>query len=226
MRFNLCQSDKGSEFLNSTFQSLLRKWGIKFYTSENSQIKASVVERFNKTLRNKMHRYFTAKHTNRYLDVLPDLLHSYNNTYHRSIGTTPASVTSENENAIRKRLYPPQKPKKFRWQFEVGDRVRIAMNRRPFRRGYEGNWSEEIFVVNDRFPTVPPTYSIVDLQGESIKGKFYGPEMQYVEKQADELYDIEKVLKTRRKNGKVQYFVKWRGYPSKFNSWVDAVTTL
>jgi len=50
--------------------------------------------------------------------------------------------------------------------------------------------------------------------------------MQYVEKQADELYDIEKVLKTRRKNGKVQYFVKWRGYPSKFNSWVDAVTTL
>jgi len=38
---NTVQSDKGTEFLNSTFHS------IKFYTSENEDLKASVVERFN-----------------------------------------------------------------------------------------------------------------------------------------------------------------------------------
>ncbi len=43
-------------------------------------------------------------------------------------------------------------------------------------------------------------------------------------KQAD-VYEIEQVVKTRRRNGKLEYFVNWKGYPSKFNSWVDAITT-
>jgi len=41
---NMVQSDKGIEFLNSTFQSMLKRRGIKFYTSENEDLKASVVE--------------------------------------------------------------------------------------------------------------------------------------------------------------------------------------
>ena len=43
---NMMQSDKGTEFLNSTFQSMLRRRGIKFYTSENEDLKAAVVERY------------------------------------------------------------------------------------------------------------------------------------------------------------------------------------
>jgi len=46
---NMLQSDKGTEFLNSTFQSMLRRRGVKFYTSENEDLKAAV-ERFNMTL--------------------------------------------------------------------------------------------------------------------------------------------------------------------------------
>jgi len=60
---NMVQSDKGTEFLNSTFQSMLKRGGIKFYTSENEDLKASVVERFNRTLKRKMYRYFTYKNT-------------------------------------------------------------------------------------------------------------------------------------------------------------------
>ena len=41
----------------------------------------------------------------------------------------------------------------------------------------------------------------------------------------DDVYEIEEVVKTRKRGGKVEYFVKWKGYPSKFNSWVDAITT-
>jgi len=47
---NMAQSDKGTEFLNSTFQSMLKQHDIKFYTSENEDIKAAVVERYNRTL--------------------------------------------------------------------------------------------------------------------------------------------------------------------------------
>ena len=65
---NMVQSDKGTEFLNSTFQSMLKRSGIKFYTSKNEDLKASVVGRFNRTLKTKMYRYFTYKAT-RILDV-------------------------------------------------------------------------------------------------------------------------------------------------------------
>jgi len=76
---NTVQSDKGTEFLNSTFQSMLRRRGIHFYTSENEDLKAIGVERFNRTLKTKMYRYFTHANTRRYVDVLDDLLYSYNN---------------------------------------------------------------------------------------------------------------------------------------------------
>jgi len=55
----MVQSDKGTEFLNSSFQSMLKRHGVKFYTSENEDLKAAVVERFNQTLKEKMFRYFT-----------------------------------------------------------------------------------------------------------------------------------------------------------------------
>jgi len=61
----MLQSDKGSEFVGSTFQNMLKKHGITFHTSENEDIKAAVVERFNKTLKTKMYKYFTFKNTRR-----------------------------------------------------------------------------------------------------------------------------------------------------------------
>jgi len=181
----MVQSDKGTEFLNSTFQSMLRRHNIKFYTSENEDIKAAVVERFNRTLKTKMYRYFTAKNTRRYIDVLPDLLHSYNHTYHRSIGMAPVEVDANNEDVVRARLYPLQ-PKSYRWRYGVGDMVRITMQRQPFRKGYLGRWSQEIFQIDERLPTVPVTYRLKDLAGDSIKGRFYEPEIQKVIKRDDE----------------------------------------
>jgi len=203
---------------------MLRDRNIKFYTSENDDIKAAVVERFNRTIKSKMWRYFTYAHTRRYLDVIDDLTHSYNNTYHRSIGMKPSQVNSSNEQRVRERLYP-LKPKNLKWNFEPQDRVRISMQRQPFQKGYMGNWSEEVFVVALRHPTDPVTYGIKDLAGEDIKGRFYECELQKVIK-SDDVYIVEKIIKTRKRAGKIEYFVKWRSYPDKFNSWVDDVETV
>src|SRR6266568_2007344 len=63
---NFLQTDKGTEFLNSTFQRLLEENEIKFYTSQNEDIKCAVVERFNRTLKSRMFCYFTHKNTSRY----------------------------------------------------------------------------------------------------------------------------------------------------------------
>jgi hypothetical protein len=136
---------------------------------------------------------------------------------------TPAEVTSENEELVRQRLYP-LKPKTFKYRYNVGDRVRISMHRRPFQKSYLGLWSEEIFVIKSRLPTVPVTYQLNDLAGDDIKGKFYELELQIVSKSDDERFVVERILKTRRRSGRVEYYVKWRGYPSKFNSWTHDVS--
>jgi len=123
-----------------------------------------------------MYSYFTHANTRRYVEVLDDLLHSYNNTYHRSIGMAPVEVKPHNEDRVRARLYP-LKPKMFQWKYSVGNKVRITMQRQPFRKGYLSEWSQKIFEIASRLLTTLVTYELRDLNGELIKGRFYEPEI-------------------------------------------------
>ena len=75
---------------------------------------------------------------------------------------------------------------------------------------------EEFGIVTHRFLTTPVTYTMKDLTDEQTKGMFYEHELQLIAKE-DNVYDVEKVLRTRRRNGKVEYYVKWKGYPDMFN---------
>ena len=114
----------------------------------NSEIKAAVVERFRRTLKNKMYRYFTVKGTQRYVDVLADLVHSYNHTFHTSIKITPVEVTVQKESEVGRQLYPPRKKLKFK--FNIGDKIRISEERKEYKKGYLTSWSEEILTIVTR----------------------------------------------------------------------------
>lgn len=217
------QTDKGTEFLNSAFRKLMSDNGIVHYTSQNDDIKCAVVERWNRTMMTKIHRYLTFKNTNRFIDVLPLLLKSYNSTYHSSIKMAPVEVNVKNEKKVRRTLYPP-KPKRIKWKFNTGDSVRLSRSRQLFRKGYAQKWSEEIFKITQRYPTHPQTYGLSDLGGENIKGKFYAQELQKVTDRG--VYKVEKILRTRKRGNLTEYYVKWLGYPSSFNSWVEHVETL
>ena len=70
----------------------------------------------------------------RYIDVLDDLLYSYNNTFHRTIKMTPSEVNDQNKEEIRARLYRPKS--KLVWKFQVGDQVPIGRGKREFKKGY------------------------------------------------------------------------------------------
>ena len=83
--------------MNSSVQKLIKEYKINFYASENEDIKGAVIERFNRTLKTKMWKYFTHENTMRYVDVLDDLMHSYNNTFHTTIKMAPSGVNAQNE---------------------------------------------------------------------------------------------------------------------------------
>jgi hypothetical protein len=132
----------------------------------------------------------------------------------------PVEVTPHNESQIRERLY--KTPRRVNLpKYNVGDTVRISGAKRVFAKGYRDKWSEEIFKVCHVYVTDPVTYGLTDYTGERIKGKFYAEELQKVVK---EVFRIEKVLKTRVRSGRTEYYVKWLGYFDKFNSWVDDIS--
>ena len=220
-KYMYLQTDKGKEFYNETVRHLLQSKGIKHFSSENETIKASIVERFNKTVREKIHRYLTAKNTKRFLHVLPDIIDTYNRTRHSTTGVAPINVGPHNREDINQRLYLSWREDKGRENLRVGDFVRITKYRGAFKRGYTPNWTHELFVIKSKdIQTQPPTYKIKDQSGEEIEGSFYEEELQKVGE--PESYKIEKVIRSRRqRNGQRQYFVKWMGYPDSFNSWVN-----
>jgi hypothetical protein len=102
-----------------------------------------------------------------------------------------------------------------------GDSVRLSTGKNVFRKGYLGGWTDEIFRVKSCQTTDPVTYEVIDAGGETIKGRLYAEELQKVDE--PEEYAVEKILKTRRRAGRVEYFVKWKNYPPSANSWVDNV---
>jgi transposase InsO family protein len=89
------QSHKGTEFVNVTVQQYLKRQGIDFHTTHKADIKGAVIERFNRTLKTKMYKYFTKNNTYRYLDVINKLLTSYNYV-HSTISMPPSKVSPSN----------------------------------------------------------------------------------------------------------------------------------
>jgi transposase InsO family protein len=226
------QTDKGKEFLNASFQKLLKDNGIGFFTS-NSDFKAAIVERLIKTVKSKIYKYLDDNNTLKFTDQFQNILQSYNNSYHSSIKMAPSEVNYDTMDVVIRNLYghilpngddhrPSQPP------LSVGDYVRVSkIKSKLFRKEYKGNWTEEVFQISHVYHTAPHvTYGIVDLDGEKIEGMYYGYELQQipsVDLDKDE-FKIERVLKTRTRNKVKEMYVKWLGYPDKFNSWVKATS--
>ena len=214
-RPNRLQTDRGKEFYNRTFQRWLDEQGIKHFSTEGDA-KASVVERFNRTLKERLYRYFTAANTLRFDDVLPDLVQGYNATRHRSIGMAPQDVTWDNEEAVWKGSYGPRLKGKKKPPFKVGDRVRLNKIHRTFEKGYLPGWTEEVFLVHRVVPGPVPTYKIREWDDTPVQGTFYDADLQKVHVFDQALFRIEKVLKRQ----KDRWLVKWKGWPDKYNSWI------
>jgi transposase InsO family protein len=233
------QTDLGTEFTNETVQNYMKEVGVQHFFTWNPDIKASIVERFNRTIKQKLYKYMTYKDTKRYIDVLPDMVHSYNNTYHRSIKMTPTEASQpENEKQVWQNLYggristeaPAQGKKKQRvgtakFKYQIGDYVRLSEERGVFQKGYKQRWTEEVYRVAKRSARDPVVYRLEDLIGEPLIGSFYELELQRVSKPESEAIDKillqeqgqqedpERPRQLPKGEHDLEFYVKQRGYP-------------
>ena len=214
------QCDQGLEFYNSHVKNLLEKYNIELF-SVYSEKKAAVIERFNRTLKEKMFRVFTYRGNYIWHDILSQLVDSYNNSYHRGLKHIPANVNERNETDVWIKQYANLKEgaaaSTRKAKFKVGDKVRITKHKTIFSKGYLQNWSDEVFTivgVNRKY--YPLLYTLSDSNNEEIKGSFYENELQKVE---SKIYRLERIIRTRTRNGVKEALVKWIGY--KTPTWIN-----
>ena len=159
------QTDAGKEFYNQTLETLMKTQEIHHF-SAHGDAKASIVKRFNRTLKLKLYRYF---------------VNPYDRTYHRSIKTTPVKVTTSNVKEVWNNLYGNYQTKnKKKPTFKVGDKVRLNKKFRPFKKGYPLGWTEEVFQVCKVVAEMVTAYKVQELDDTPLQDTFYAWDLQKV----------------------------------------------
>lgn len=208
------QTDDGKEFFNTKFQSLMKRFNINHYSSY-SVLKASIVERFNRTLKAKMWKEFSYNGTYKWIDMYESLIDDYNSTTHRTIKMAPKDVSHSNEKLLLKSAFNNlkifNKPK-----FKLGDNVRISRYKHIFEKGYTPNWTTEIFKIQTVRNTNPITYILKDYEGRVIRGGFY--EYELMKTRFPNTYLVEKIIKTKGD----KCYIKWLGFGNEHNSWIKS----
>jgi len=225
--------DRGGEFRNKLFTDFCKENDIEIRTPDSS-IHAAFVERFNRTLQTLMYKYMSENETYRFANVkdkdgnkvpvLFALLATYNNRKHRMTGFTPEQA--ENDESIHleirnRQAKQQEKIKRKPVKLKIGDEVRISKMKTKFSRGYHETTNAEIFrIVNIKTNMKIPMYILESYDGkEVIKGSFYDYELTKV---TGDIFRIEKILRKKKTKSGTHLYVKWKGFPDSYNSWIDS----
>src|SRR5882762_863157 len=172
----LLTTDAGKEFTNIKFKNFLKKNKIKHLVARDAS-KAAVVERWNRTIKEKINKYSTYNKTNRYIDVLNDIVRGYNFTVHSRTKFRPIDVNKSNEKFVFRNLYK-YRTKLENNTFKIGDNVRVVLIRSTFDKGYLPNYTKEIFIIHKIFYTSPYyRYKVKDKKGNIVRGSYYSKEL-------------------------------------------------
>ena len=227
------QTDQGKEFINKNVQKTLKDFLVRFYVARNERIKCAVVERFQRTLMTRLHKYFTAKGTLKYLGVLQDLVNSYNKTWHRTIRMTPAEAVHDvNEKDVFRNAYGFKNTRQMLRKtlrktprlHNVGQHVRVPKHKDVFAKGYRQNFTDQIYTVNNRNKYFSrPVYSLTSYDGERVRGTFYPEELVPVSN--NDIYRVH-VLGQRIRGKRKQVRVRYHNFPDHPPEWISASALL
>ena len=246
-RTNMCEifrTDGGSEYKKEV-KTLLRELGIVHSVSKDVT-KAPMAERFIKTIKTKLLKISYHDASYRWLEDLPIVTKTYNNSYHSSIKMTPLEATKADTTTVWDNQYlgeeideeaffnpPPQpnprrKDAPFRYKFSVGDTVRVTRMQGKFDKEYDTKWTHELFTIAARSEHGGiPRYTLMtwkdkDGKRDLVEGDFYEGELQSVDIEHDPLFRIENVVREEVRNGQRMSLVKYLGWPARYNLWIPS----
>jgi len=220
--------DRGTEYLNNSVTTYLNSNGISI--THPSDGHASHVERANLSLQRILYQYMMQKGgARKWVDFLQKGVNIMNMRHHRIIRMTPNQAEmSENREKVNEAMslyrqkanvkQVSKKGKKQKNKFSIGDRVRIKKEKKIFSRGYLPTFTDEVFIITHILNHLPITmYTISEWDGSIIQGNFYPEELSLVK---EDVFKVEKILRRAIKNGVPSAYVKWEGYPNRYNNWI------
>ncbi len=170
-------TDAGTEFNNIILKKYLKYKKISHFITRNTEVKAAVVERWNRTIKEIIFKYLHHYKTKRFIDVLQNIVDNYNNTIHSRTKFKPIDVNKNNELIVYNNLYNVSTIQQ-KVKFKIGDKVRIRRIKTTFEKGYLPNWTKEVFTIKKILNTSPYIrYIIQDNNEEEIIGSFYDKEL-------------------------------------------------
>jgi hypothetical protein len=165
-----------------------------------------------------MFRIFTKNGNRVWIDMIDNLIYLYNKKKHSIIKTSPSNAYNNN---IKLLMNETDDRTETKPKFKVDDRVRVSYNNDVFDKGYHVKWTHQIYLISEVLKTKPTTYKVKDERNNELLGSFYDNELQLT-KQPKDVYPVEKIIKSRTKNGKKEHFVKFQGYDDSWNEWLPA----
>ena len=214
------QVDFGAEFYNQHFERLMNKYRVKMF-SVHSPTKSSLIERAILSLKRRLYKYMFRNRTKRYLEILPEIVDSQNNTKNKATGYKPVDINKDNEKQVWFKLYSDQFPLKVNFKFQVGQKVRVLKNKKLFEKSYLPQWSSAIYTIASRRATEPVTYKVRDPEGQIEKQAYYTPQIQLISV-PENLLAIDVMESRRLPSGEMEYSIHYRGWPKAYDRWLAA----
>lgn len=222
-------ADQEAALYSDTMKEFLAENDVGVYSTAHG----AIIERFNRTLKRWLNMAMVEHATTRWVDLIDDVVGTYNTRVHRTLKKTPREVYIANVRPEEVSPFVP--PSLSKPLLEVGDRVRVNRNifnidttlaRPGFGKGKfekEGwDWSTEVFTVREVLANdvEPAAYRIRDANGEDMDGLFYEKQLQKTAQ--GEIYLVDTLLKKRVRAGKTEYLTRWLGYPESMATWEPA----
>jgi hypothetical protein len=213
-------TDRGLEFQARKMLEYFEQKQIDKRVVYSPDVHASMAERANRTIKERLYRFFSEQNTTRWVDAIQKVVDGINASVNRVTGVAPNSVTFKNAPQLFKKLYKDDQQVDGRKALSVGQIVRISKERGQFDKAYLPTFTDELFKIRAITGGSPVTaYKLEDLGGEEILGVFYREEL--VPTSLDETsHRIAEVLRTRTRKGVKEHFVSWLGYSPEHNSWI------
>ena len=214
--------DRGTEFRASNVVAYLASIGVKT-TYAALSLHAHRLEQAHRSLRQLIRSYQSDNNTDRFIDVLDDLVKIYNNrTHSRLAGFAPSQINEYTTGFVQdheSKLWHHRSPKSS-FKYDIGDKVRLLTVKGVFAK-HVPTYTQETFEITHRdLKDGVGIYTVKDCTNETIIGQFYGFELSFVHESPNLKDRIDTIISEKTRDGVAYAEITFKGQPRKCSSWV------